>query len=223
MITVSGYGTLPRDNSRHEHLMPDTRYTLAGPCTHEVEIRKSRFLAHAAPVSTVEEALAFVREVGDASANHDCWAYRIGQSYRFNDDGEPSGSAGKPILAAIDGQELDGVVVVVTRWFGGIKLGVGGLIRAYRGTAAECMRRGERVPVIPTTRVVLECGYADLAPIKSHMESLQAESRHEEFGAHGVRMQLSVPDAHIDRLRRLVGDVTHGQGRLREEDNGNIG
>ncbi|HET7369339.1 MAG TPA: YigZ family protein, partial [Gammaproteobacteria bacterium] len=184
--------------------MPDTRYTLAGPCTHEVEIKKSRFLARAAPVSSAEEALAFVREVGDASANHDCWAYRIGQLYRFNDDGEPSGSAGKPILAAIDGQDLDGVVAVVTRWFGGIKLGVGGLIRAYRGTAAECMRRGERVPVIPTTRLVLECGYSDLALIKSQMESLQAEPRHEDFGAHGVRIQVVVPDEHIDELGRLV-------------------
>lgn len=214
MITVPEYGTLSR--------MPDTRYTLASPCTHEVEIRKSRFLAHAAPVSTVEEAMAFVREVGDASANHDCWAYRIGQLYRFNDDGEPSGSAGKPILAAIDGQDLDGVVAVVTRWFGGIKLGIGGLIRAYRGTAAECMRRGERVPVIPTTRLVLECGYPDLAPIKSHMETLRAEICHEDFGAHGVRMRLAVPDEHIDTLRRLVGDVTHGRGSLLKEGNGDI-
>lgn len=202
--------------------MPDTRHTLAGPCAHEVEIRKSRFLAHAAPVPTVEEALAFVHEVGEAGANHNCWAYRIGQLYRFNDDGEPSGSAGKPILAAIDGQDLDGVVAVVTRWFGGIKLGVGGLIRAYRGTAAECMRRGERVPVIPATRLVLECGYADLSSIKSRMEPLRAKIRHEEFGAHGVRMRLTVPDEHIDTLHRLVGDVTHGRGSLLKEDNGVI-
>lgn len=198
--------------------MSDTLCTLAAPCSHQVDIRKSRFLAQAAPVSSVEEALEYVRKVGHPDANHDCWAYRIGQDYRFNDDGEPSGSAGKPILAAIDGQNLDGVVAVVTRWFGGIKLGVGGLIRAYGGTAAECMRQGRHVPIIPTTRLVLACGYADLTLIKSRLESMQADIRHEDFGADGVRLQLALPDEHIDALRQLVADVTHGQGTLAEEE-----
>src|SRR3546814_18000784 len=79
------------------------------------------------------------RSVPDAT--HNCWAWRIGDDYRSNDDGEPAGTAGRPILAAIDGQGMDRVVVVVTRWFGGIKLGAGGLVRAYGGTAAECLRR----------------------------------------------------------------------------------
>lgn len=196
--------------------MSDFPYTLAAPCSHQVEIRKSRFLAQAAPVSGVEEALDFVRGVGVADANHNCWAWRIGQDYRFNDDGEPSGSAGKPILAAIDGQGLDGVVAVVTRWFGGIKLGVGGLVRAYGGTAAECMRRGERIAVIPTTRLTLDCGYADLPVLKSRLASMQVDVRDEDFGAHGVRLQLDVPDRHIDALAQLVADVTRGQGRLVE-------
>ncbi|HET6587372.1 MAG TPA: YigZ family protein, partial [Oleiagrimonas sp.] len=181
---------------------------------HQVDIRKSRFLAQAAPVASADEALDFVRKVGDPGANHDCWAYRIGQDYRFNDDGEPSGSAGKPILAAIDGQNLDGVVAVVTRWFGGIKLGVGGLIRAYGGTAAECLRQGQRIPVIPTTQLTLACGYADLPLIKSRMEPMQAAIHHEDFGAHGVTVQLALPDEHVDALSRLVADVTHGQGKL---------
>ncbi|HET7662855.1 MAG TPA: YigZ family protein [Rhodanobacteraceae bacterium] len=189
-------------------------YTLAAPCSHQADIRKSRFLAQAAPVSSADEALDFVRKVGDPGANHDCWAYRIGQDYRFNDDGEPSGSAGKPILAAIDGQNLDGVVAVVTRWFGGIKLGVGGLIRAYGGTAAECMRQGERIPVIPTTQLTLVCGYADLPLIKSRLESMQADIRGEDFGAHGVKVQLALPDEHVDALRQLLADATHGQGSL---------
>lgn len=189
-------------------------YTLAAPCSHQVEIRKSRFLAHAAPVADVDAAQAFLREVAATDASHHCWAWRIGQAYRFNDDGEPSGSAGKPILAAIDGQNLDGVVAVVSRWFGGIKLGVGGLIRAYGGTAAECMRQGERIAIISTTELVLECGYADLPLIKARLQPMQAELRGEDFKAHGVCLRLSLPDEHVDALRQLVADVTRGQGLL---------
>ncbi|HET8554986.1 MAG TPA: YigZ family protein [Rhodanobacteraceae bacterium] len=194
--------------------MSEPSYTLAAPCSHQADIRKSRFLAQAAPVSSADEALDFVRKVGDPGANHDCWAYRIGQDYRFNDDGEPSGSAGKPILAAIDGQNLDGVVAVVTRWFGGIKLGVGGLIRAYGGTAAECLRQGERIAIIPTTELVLECGYADLPLIKARLQPMQADIRSENFDAHGVRVLLSLPDKHVEALQQLVADITRGQGRL---------
>ncbi|HET7267825.1 MAG TPA: YigZ family protein [Oleiagrimonas sp.] len=194
--------------------MSETLYTLTGLCTHEVEIRKSRFLAQAAPVESPEAAMAFVDKVRHADANHDCWAYRIGQAYRFNDDGEPSGSAGKPILAAIDGQQLDCVVAVVTRWFGGIKLGVGGLIRAYGGTAAECMRRAETVPIIAKTRLTLTCGYADWPLIKARIQPMQATFHGEDFGARGVRITLDIADEQVASLRQLVADATHGQGRI---------
>jgi putative IMPACT (imprinted ancient) family translation regulator len=81
--------------------MSATLSTLAQPCRHQEEIRKSRFLALATPVESPEQALAFLREVSDPVATHNCWAYRIGQDYRFNDDGEPGGTAGRPILQAI--------------------------------------------------------------------------------------------------------------------------
>src|SRR5512146_622329 len=106
--------------------MPATT-TLATDARFQQDVRKSRFVANAAPVADIEAALAFIARVSDRSATHNCWAYRIGAQYRFNDDGEPAGTAGKPILLAIDGQSLDHVAVVVTRWFGGIKLGAGGL------------------------------------------------------------------------------------------------
>ena len=118
--------------------------TLAAPVGHELEVKHSRFIVHAAPVSTPEEALAWFTQVGDPAATHNCWAYRIGGQYRFNDDGEPAGTAGRPILAAIDGQGLDQVAAVVTRWYGGIKLGAGGLVRAYGGSVAECLRLAPR-------------------------------------------------------------------------------
>ena len=110
--------------------------TLAGRASHLLEVKHSRFLAQAAPVATPDDALAFLREIAVPDATHNCWAYRIGGEYRSSDDGEPAGTAGRPILAAIDGQGFDRVMVVVTRWYGGIKLGAGGLVRAYGGAAA---------------------------------------------------------------------------------------
>ena len=122
--------------------------TLATRASHSIDVKHSRFLAQAAPVDSPDAALAFFAEVGDPAATHNCWAYRIGSEYRFNDDGEPGGTAGRPILAAIEGQGLDRVAVVVTRWYGGIKLGAGGLVRAYGGAAAECLRTAARQPLV---------------------------------------------------------------------------
>ncbi|MEW5318724.1 MAG: hypothetical protein WDW38_009920 [Sanguina aurantia] len=108
----------------------------------QADIRKSRFIAQAAAVTSPGAALAFVHEASDGDATHNGWAYRLGQDYRFNDDGEPGGTAGRPILQAIEGQAMDGVVVVVTRWYGGIKLGAGGLVRLPK------RRRVERPPAL---------------------------------------------------------------------------
>ena len=113
--------------------------TLPAPVSLAIEVKHSRFLARAAPADSTHAAQAFVGSVSDPDATHNCWAWRIGGDYRSSDDGEPAGTAGRPILAAIDGQGFDRVVVVVTRWFGGIKLGAGGLVRAYGGSAAECL------------------------------------------------------------------------------------
>lgn len=194
--------------------MSETLYTLVRPNSHQAEIRKSRFVAQAAAIDDVEAALQFVRQASDPEASHNCWAYRLGQQYRFNDDGEPSGSAGKPILAAIDGQNLDGVAVVVTRWFGGTKLGIGGLIRAYGGTAAQCLRLGATRPVIATVSLTLDCGYGELERLRAPMQKMGVRVQEEEFGALGVTLQLALPDAHLDALRRQVADITRGQGSV---------
>jgi uncharacterized YigZ family protein len=192
--------------------MSGTLSTLAQPCRHQEEIRKSRFLALAAPAASTEQALAFVREAGDPTATHNCWAYRIGQDYRFNDDGEPGGTAGRPILQAIEGQQMDRVVVVVTRWFGGIKLGAGGLVRAYGGTAAECLRRAERVPIIPMATLALSCGFADLALLKARLHELDASIAGETFTARGADLQLTLPVARVDEAVSRIADLTRGEG-----------
>ena len=89
--------------------------TLAGSSSIEIEIKRSRFLAHTTRVDSLADTLAFFESVADTSATHNCWAWRLDHQYRFNDDGEPASTAGKPILSAIEGKGLDHAMVVVTR------------------------------------------------------------------------------------------------------------
>jgi putative IMPACT (imprinted ancient) family translation regulator len=122
-------------------------FTLQRIETSTQEIKKSRFLAVAGPIADEQAARAFLAAHADPAANHNCWAWRLGQTYRFSDDGEPSGTAGKPILAAIDGQKLDRVAVVVTRWFGGILLGSGGLMRASNSSTCRAPQSPATSPI----------------------------------------------------------------------------
>ena len=194
--------------------MTDPLVTLAAPCSHGVEIKKSRFLAQAAPASSPEAAMAFVDSLRSNGGDHHCWAYRIGQAYRFNDDGEPSSSAGKPILAAIDGQGFDRVVVVVTRWFGGIKLGVGGLIRAYGGTAAQCLQKAPRQPIVPVTRMTLRCDFAQWALLEARIRERGIAIENTTYGAFAVEAILAVPSSQETALAQLAADATQGRGSL---------
>ena len=198
--------------------MSDTLHTLAGACQHSEDIKKSRFLAQAAPVQTAEQALAFVRQVGDPAATHNCWAYRIGQDYRFNDDGEPGGTAGRPILQAIEGQAIDRAVVVVTRWYGGIKLGAGGLVRAYGGTAAECLRRAERLPIVAMARLGVHCDFAELALLKARLREFDAELMQETFGADGVELDIQLPALRVEEAQARITDISRGRYSARRLD-----
>ena len=191
--------------------------TLAAPARHQIEVKHSRFVAFAEPVASAEVALAAVARHADPSATHNCWAYRVGAQYRFNDDGEPSGTAGKPILAAIDGQGLDRVAVVVTRWFGGIKLGAGGLVRAYGGTAAECLRVAERAPIVELERVRVRCDFASAATLHARLAELGASKAGETFGADGVELALDLPRDRVESLGVLVRDLTRGRGVVLRE------
>jgi uncharacterized YigZ family protein len=191
--------------------MSSMLHTLAAPYQHSEDIRKSRFLAQGAPVDTPQQALAFVQQVSDDDATHNCWAYRIGQDYRFNDDGEPGGTAGRPILQAIESQGIDRVVVVVTRWYGGIKLGAGGLMRAYGGTAAECLRLAERTPIVAMTRLGMHCDFAELALMKARLKELGAEIEQESFDAAGVTLHLRLPADRAAEARARIVDISRGR------------
>ncbi|MGN6153338.1 MAG: IMPACT family protein [Lysobacteraceae bacterium] len=182
--------------------------TLAGPAGFELEARHSRFLARAAPVASAAAAQAFVAATGDPDATHNCWAWRVGDAYRSSDDGEPAGTAGRPILAAIDGQGCDRVAVVVTRWYGGIKLGAGGLVRAYGGAAAECLRRAARVPIVAMRELVVRAGFEDLGAVHAALAGFGAEKLDERFDAAGVQLRLVLPLDRAGPLRTHLRDAT---------------
>lgn len=189
--------------------------TLAAPASHATEVRHSRFLAQAAPVESPEEALAFIARVSDPDATHNCWAWRIGQDYRSSDDGEPAGTAGRPILAAIDGQGYDRVVVVVTRWFGGIKLGAGGLVRAYGGAAAECLRLAPRRPLVAMAELVLACPFEELGTVHAALAAHAAEKTGESFDAEGARLRLRLPVDQAGPLQARLRDAARDRVRCR--------
>ncbi|MCV3768478.1 IMPACT family protein [Rhizobium sp. TRM95796] len=193
--------------------------TITTVARHAVEIKKSRFIIAAAPVTDEAAAKAFIAAESDAAAHHNCWAYRIGQIYRFSDDGEPSGTAGKPILQAIDGQDIDGVAVVVTRFFGGVLLGSGGLMRAYGGSAAECLRTAEKIRLTPQVETGLRLVFSDHGLIKSRLERIEgATVLSEEFGAEGVCVRCLLPADQADALIRMLVDLTSGRLSLDKAD-----
>jgi len=189
--------------------------TLATLATHLIEVKHSRFLAHAAPVDTPEAALAFVVDVGDPAATHNCWAYRIGALYRSSDDGEPAGTAGRPILMAIDGQGYDRVVAVVTRWYGGINLGAGGLVRAYGGCAAECLRLAPRQPLIAYAELQLTYPFEDTGAVHAALAQHAAKKLDEQFDAEGARLLLRLPADRVDGLKSQLRDATRDRVRYR--------
>lgn len=192
--------------------------TLAAQVSHAIEIKHSRFVAHAAPAADPEQATAFLQQVHVADATHNCWAWRIGDHYRSSDDGEPAGTAGRPILAAIDGQGFDRIAVVVVRWYGGIKLGAGGLVRAYGGCAAECLRIAPRLPLIELATLQLHAPFDALGSVHAALPAVHAVKLEERFDPDGVTLRLQLPADRMDELKIRLRDAT--RDRVRIDDNG---
>ncbi|KPB69096.1 IMPACT family protein [Pseudomonas cannabina] len=186
-------------------------FTLVGPCELREEIRKSRFITLAAPIASPADAQAFIEQHSDLNATHNCWAWKLGDQYRSNDDGEPGGTAGRPILAAIEAQEFDQVVVLVIRWYGGIQLGTGGLARAYGGGANKCLQQAERLPLIQRSSFDLACSFSELALVKVRLAELNGVLQSEAFTANGVQMRIAIGPEHLDTLQRQLADLSRGR------------
>ena len=192
-------------------------FTLLGPCDYREEIRKSRFIALAAPVSSAAEAQAFVAAHSDASASHNCWAWKVGQQYRFSDDGEPGGTAGRPILAAIEAQDMDQVAVLVIRFYGGIQLGTGGLARAYGGSANKCLQAAPRHELVTRDHYRCHCLFAELPLLKARLSELDCQLQSEAYDASGAELLLAVPPQRVAELQRLLADISRGRIELQAE------
>lgn len=185
--------------------------TLLDLCQYREEIRKSRFITLAGPIASAAEAMAFIEQHSDPAATHNCWAWKLGGQYRSNDDGEPGGTAGRPILAAIEAQGFDQVVVLVIRWYGGIQLGTGGLARAYGGGANKCLQQAPRRELVQRSEFTCSCTFSELALLKLRLAELDGLVLDEQFTANGVDLSLAVGLAHLDGLQQQLADLSRGR------------
>ncbi len=191
---------------------------LKAPHSYQEEIRKSRFLAQAVLLPSAEQATELIAQLSTPSASHNCWAWRCAQQQRFSDDGEPGGTAGRPILAAIENQEFDQVLIVVTRWYGGIQLGTGGLARAYGGCATQVLQLAASEVLVPRITVTGHCPYSYLDIFKVRIAEAGALLNSEDFDAEGAWLNLAVPDAELAGLQEALSEATRGVSVLQVFD-----
>ena len=184
--------------------------------------KKSRFISRAWPVETEEEALRKIQEMKKQhyDATHNCWAYIIRDgAVRFSDDGEPGGTAGMPILQVLQREELFNIVCVVTRYFGGILLGAGGLVRAYtKGAKIAVDAAGKSMKRVWTVLYV-PCPYSFFERVKLEIQAFGGILRSAEFGAE-VEMEILFPEkqapAFLDRLTDMTSGTVEGMEVARE-------
>lgn len=176
-------------------------------------VSNSEFLAFAARADTPADALAQLAALRERypDATHHCWAYVIGPAYRFHDDGEPGGTAGTPILRAIQGQGVDHVMVVVVRYYGGVNLGTGGLVRAYGGTAAECVRTAPKTQVRPRQTVTVSVPFAHVGAVYHALDNFDTVRGAEDYGADGLSMTVQLYPDDVDAFAAALRDATRGE------------
>ena len=189
-------------------------FTVAEITRCETEVKKSRFEAFVIPVENEKQVKARLDEYKDITTTHQCWAWKIGHHVRFNDDGEPSGTAGRPILACIEGNDLTNVLVLVNRWYGGIKLGTGGLVRAYGGCAGQCIVLAEKIELIEKKKMLFQCNFSEW-PILQY-ELNQNDIEFSEQYNENVLVTLSLQMNQIEALQLKLQDVTRGREQLIE-------
>ena len=178
----------------------------------EIVIEKSRFIASAIHVDNVEQAVEYVNSKRKKyfDATHNCYAYIVGDKAKFSDDGEPQGTAGLPMYECIKNNNLDYVCVVVTRYFGGVKLGAGGLVRAYSGSTAEVLKQCEKLEMTDCTRVEVVIDYTLLKPLRKALEQHAIEEN--VFYEDKVRLLYLFPTGLSNTISNIVTQITLGKG-----------
>lgn len=195
-------------------------FTIKSHGIHEIVIQKSRFITHVNRAETEEEAQAFIQSVKKEhwNATHNCSAYLIGehnQIQKANDDGEPGGTAGVPMLEVLKQRDLKNTVVVVTRYFGGIKLGAGGLIRAYGRATSEGINAVGVVERKLMTIMQVEIDYTWLGKVENELRSSIYEIKDIHY-AEQVEIEVYVESEKIDSFTELIVELTNGQATITE-------
>jgi uncharacterized YigZ family protein len=191
--------------------------TVARSWTREAVVKGSRFIAQVAPVAGVEEALEKLAAVraAHAEATHNPWAYRVGPEVRFADDGEPGGTAGRPMLEVLQKRGLDHVLAVVTRYYGGTKLGAGGLVRAYGGSLARALDEAGCAEVRDTVNRTVVAPFADLDAVHRLLGGWPGLIKGEPgYTAVGLELRVTLFAEDERALRAALTEVTKGAARL---------
>jgi uncharacterized YigZ family protein len=197
-------------------------FTLRSDGLSEEVIKKSKFVGRISSVQSFEEAEIYLNKVMDCKATHNCWAYRSATTSRCSDDGEPAGTAGRPMLSALEGEGIVDAIVLVTRYYGGIKLGSGGLARAYGGAARGAILDAEKVVVVPTCTMSLQVELGHLGAVYQLFQQLQGKSeafrkRSEAYVDSGtgtgtrVVFDLRIPVSDLSSFRTAIGDICKGR------------
>ncbi|MBN2355652.1 YigZ family protein [candidate division KSB1 bacterium] len=194
----------------------DVIHTIEHAVSNEYRVKGSRFIGHAAPIPSREEAEMEIERIQKKyhNATHHCFAYRIGSGaeeyFRYSDAGEPSGTAGKPIYHAILGRNLTNLVVVVTRYFGGIKLGTGGLARAYSETVVTLLQQAMIKTEYIRQRCVVTFSYDRLNAVMHVIDLMKADIVDSHYGS-SVALQLSIRKQQAHLLQHNLVEATGGK------------
>lgn len=187
--------------------------------THEREevVKGSRFISFVTRVEDVETALAELQRLRarHESATHNCWAYQIGAELRFSDDGEPGGTAGRPMLEVLQRRELDRVLAVVTRYYGGVKLGAGGLVRAYSGSLAKALDEAGVLEVRETLTRTLSAPFSDMDAVHRLLDDWQGLVKGEAgYTAAGLELPVTLFATDEGPLADALTEATRGEATL---------
>lgn len=190
-------------------------YIVEAPGTGEIVEKKSRFIAHVLPVDTEEQALEYIETIKKKywDARHNCFAFVIGKNYeiqRFSDDGEPQGTAGKPILEALTSQNIHNALIIVTRYFGGTLLGTGGLVRAYGQASKVGLENASVCRLCQGIRFELALDYNTIGKIKYIMAQMNISATDEQYGA-DVTLRIDMKKDDYNTFESKVVDATSGQ------------
>ena len=187
----------------------------AGPGESELTEKRSRFLGHLVPVESEEAARAFVAQMKKQyhDARHNCWCYRLREGpERYSDDGEPQGSAGMPMLEVFRREEVYNFCCVVTRYFGGVLLGTGGLSRAYSGAAKESLTQAGTLLIGSFTELSFDCPYNLGERIRNRLEAAGAELVDLNYGAE-IRMKIRIAEDAAEEICTWLADASGGKIR----------